>query len=59
MIAFEICSFVHFLNLLGVAPHCLDLGTVRSVTVEKFNGQDWEGSMQKHRTIRNMSKSPE
>ncbi|KAL2095048.1 hypothetical protein ACEWY4_009767 [Coilia grayii] len=43
----------------GVAPHCLDLGTVRSVTVEKFNGQDWEESMQKHQTIRNMSKPSE
>ncbi|XP_043096446.1 centromere protein V isoform X1 [Puntigrus tetrazona] len=36
----------------GVAPHCLDPGTVSSVTVEDFFGQNWEESMQKHQTIR-------
>ncbi|KAL4608781.1 centromere protein V [Arapaima gigas] len=40
----------------GVAPHCLDQGTVHSITVEDFCGQKWEESMQKHQTIRNMSK---
>ncbi|XP_016091353.1 centromere protein V-like isoform X1 [Sinocyclocheilus grahami] len=40
----------------GVAPHCLDPGTVSSVTVEDFCGQNWEESMQKHQTIRSMSK---
>ncbi len=40
----------------GVAPHCLDPGTVRSVTVEKFCGEKWEDSMQAHKTIRDMSK---
>ncbi|TRY94462.1 hypothetical protein DNTS_011380 [Danionella cerebrum] len=40
----------------GVAPHCLDPGTVRGVTVEEFCGQNWEETMQKHKTIRNMSK---
>ncbi|XP_023688848.1 centromere protein V isoform X1 [Paramormyrops kingsleyae] len=44
----------------GVAPHCLDKGTVRSITVENFCGVKWEESMQNHKTIRNMSKpSPE
>lgn len=41
---------------LGVAPHCLDPGTVSSVTVEDFCGQNWEESMQKHQTIRSMSR---
>ncbi|XP_026184106.1 centromere protein V isoform X1 [Mastacembelus armatus] len=41
----------------GVAPHCLDPGTVRSVTVEKFCGEKWEESMQAHKSIRDMSKS--
>ncbi|XP_018610913.1 centromere protein V [Scleropages formosus] len=40
----------------GVAPHCLDQGTVRSITVEDFCGQQWEESMQKHHSIRSMSK---
>ncbi|XP_035639077.1 centromere protein V-like isoform X1 [Oncorhynchus keta] len=40
----------------GVAPHCLDTGTVRSVTVEKFCGKKWEESMQNHQTIKGMSK---
>uniref|UniRef100_A0A672SXQ5 Centromere protein V-like n=1 Tax=Sinocyclocheilus grahami TaxID=75366 RepID=A0A672SXQ5_SINGR len=40
----------------GVTPHCLDPGTVSSVTVEDFCGQNWEESMQKHQTIRSMSK---
>lgn len=26
----------------GVAPHCLDPGTVEHVTVENFDGQNWE-----------------
>uniref|UniRef100_A0A8C8IAX9 CENP-V/GFA domain-containing protein n=2 Tax=Oncorhynchus tshawytscha TaxID=74940 RepID=A0A8C8IAX9_ONCTS len=41
----------------GVAPHCLDTGTVRSVTVEKFCGKKWEESMQNHQTIKGMSKT--
>lgn len=40
----------------GIAPHCLDPGSVRSVTVEKFCGDQWEESMQVHKTIRSMSK---
>ncbi|XP_066552291.1 centromere protein V [Amia ocellicauda] len=40
----------------GVAPHCLDPGTVRSVTVEDFNGEKWEESMESHQTIKSMSK---
>uniref|UniRef100_A0A671YGY6 Centromere protein V n=2 Tax=Sparus aurata TaxID=8175 RepID=A0A671YGY6_SPAAU len=40
----------------GVAPHCLDPGTVRSVTVETFCGEKWEESMQAHKSIRDMSK---
>lgn len=40
----------------GVAPHCLDPGTVQSVTVEKFCGEKWEESMQAHQSIRDMSK---
>uniref|UniRef100_A0A3Q1HKB7 CENP-V/GFA domain-containing protein n=2 Tax=Anabas testudineus TaxID=64144 RepID=A0A3Q1HKB7_ANATE len=41
----------------GVAPHCLDPGTVRSVSVETFCGEKWEESMQAHKSIRDMSKS--
>lgn len=45
--------------ILGVTLHCLDPGTVKSVTVEQFCGENWEESMQKHTTIRNMSKPTE
>lgn len=41
---------------LGIAPHCLDEGTVRSVVTEEFNGSDWERAMKEHKTIKNMSK---
>lgn len=44
---------------LGIAPHCLDPGTVHSVTVENFCGEKWEESMQVHETIRDMSKPEE
>lgn len=40
----------------GIAPHCLDPGTVRDVTVEMFHGEKWEESMQAHKNIRDMSK---
>ncbi|XP_012506856.1 PREDICTED: centromere protein V isoform X2 [Propithecus coquereli] len=40
----------------GIAPHCLDEGTVRSVVTEEFNGNDWEKAMKEHKTIKNMSK---
>ncbi|XP_012887410.1 PREDICTED: centromere protein V [Dipodomys ordii] len=40
----------------GIAPHCLDEGTVRSMVTEEFNGSDWEKAMKEHKTIKNMSK---
>uniref|UniRef100_A0A8C8SAF0 CENP-V/GFA domain-containing protein n=1 Tax=Pelusios castaneus TaxID=367368 RepID=A0A8C8SAF0_9SAUR len=40
----------------GIAPHCLDEGTVRSITVEEINGKDWERAVKEHKTIRSMSK---
>nr|XP_044987413.1 centromere protein V [Jaculus jaculus] len=40
----------------GIAPHCLDEGTVRSVVTEEFNGNEWEKAMKEHKTIKNMSK---
>ncbi|XP_012661386.1 centromere protein V [Otolemur garnettii] len=40
----------------GIAPHCLDEGTVRSIVTEEFNGSDWEKAMKEHKTIKNMSK---
>lgn len=40
----------------GIAPHCLDEGTVRSVVTEEFNGSHWEQAMKEHKTIKNMSK---
>ena len=48
-------SFVGVVFSPGVAPHCLDPGTVRSVTVETFCGEKWEESMQAHKSIRDMS----
>ncbi|XP_061608593.1 centromere protein V isoform X2 [Phyllopteryx taeniolatus] len=40
----------------GIAPHCLDPGTVQSVTEETFLGDKWEESMEAHKTIKDMSK---
>nr|XP_023868808.1 centromere protein V-like isoform X1 [Salvelinus alpinus] len=40
----------------GIAPHCLDPGTIRSVTVEKFCGQKYEETMKNHPNIRDLSK---
>lgn len=39
----------------GISPQCLDPGTVRSVTVEEFGGDNWEESMKAHKSIKNMS----
>ena len=52
-------TFLYVLLPLGIAPHCLDPGTVCSVTVEKFCGEKWEESMQAHKTIRGMSSALE
>lgn len=49
-------SFVAVVVSPGVAPHCLDPGTVHSVTVQKFDGEKWEESMKAHKSIRGMSK---
>lgn len=49
-------SFVAAVLSPGVAPHCLDAGTVQTVTVEKFCGEKWEETMQTHKSIRDMSK---
>nr|XP_025035072.1 centromere protein V [Pelodiscus sinensis] len=40
----------------GIAPHCLDEGTVRSTTLEEINGKEWEKAVKEHKTIRSMSK---
>uniref|UniRef100_U3CWD2 Centromere protein V n=1 Tax=Callithrix jacchus TaxID=9483 RepID=U3CWD2_CALJA len=40
----------------GIAPHCLDEGTVQSMVTEEFNGSNWEKAMKEHKTIKNMSK---
>ncbi|XP_029704918.1 centromere protein V isoform X1 [Takifugu rubripes] len=39
----------------GISPQCLEPGTVRSVTVEEFGGDNWEESMKAHKSIKNMS----
>uniref|UniRef100_A0A6J0UVK9 Centromere protein V n=1 Tax=Pogona vitticeps TaxID=103695 RepID=A0A6J0UVK9_9SAUR len=39
----------------GIAPHCLDEGTVNKVTVEAINGKEWEKAVKAHPTIRAMS----
>lgn len=40
----------------GIAPHCLDEGTVHSIVTEDINGKEWEKAMKEHKTIRDMSK---
>ncbi|XP_032072966.1 centromere protein V [Thamnophis elegans] len=40
----------------GIAPHCLDEGTITKITVEPINGKEWEKAVKGHPTIRTMSK---
>ncbi|NWR84698.1 CENPV protein, partial [Furnarius figulus] len=40
----------------GIAPHCLDDGTVRTIITEDINGKEWEKAVKEHKTIRDMSK---
>ncbi|KAJ6657292.1 hypothetical protein lerEdw1_002659 [Lerista edwardsae] len=40
----------------GIAPGCLDEGTVRSITLEPINGKEWEKAVKAHPTIKSMSK---
>ncbi|KAK8728324.1 hypothetical protein OTU49_009229 [Cherax quadricarinatus] len=40
----------------GIAPHCLDEGTVKKITLEKFDGKDWEQDIKKKSHIVNYSK---
>ncbi|XP_054857267.1 centromere protein V [Eublepharis macularius] len=40
----------------GIAPHCLDEGTVRSITMEAINGKEWEKAIKAHPTIKSLSK---
>uniref|UniRef100_A0A8D2PJZ0 CENP-V/GFA domain-containing protein n=3 Tax=Zosteropidae TaxID=36297 RepID=A0A8D2PJZ0_ZOSLA len=40
----------------GIAPHCLDEGTVQTIITEDINGKEWEKAVKEHKTIRDMSK---
>lgn len=40
----------------GIAPHCLDDGTVQTIITEDINGKEWEKAVREHKTIRDMSK---
>ncbi|PKK22506.1 centromere protein V, partial [Columba livia] len=40
----------------GIAPHCLDDGTVQSIVTEDINGKEWEKAVKEHKSIRDMSK---
>ncbi|KAG7157000.1 centromere protein V-like [Homarus americanus] len=40
----------------GVAPHCLDDGTVKKVKYEKFDGKNWDDAMKKNSHISNYSR---
>lgn len=40
----------------GVAPHCLDNGTVKKVKIEKCDGKNWEDFIKKNAHIANYSK---
>jgi len=31
----------------GVNPKCMESGTIKEIVVEKFDGQNWEESMEK------------
>ncbi|XP_020862640.2 LOW QUALITY PROTEIN: centromere protein V [Phascolarctos cinereus] len=40
----------------GIAPHCLDEGSVRSIVIEEFNGNEWEKAIKEQKTIQSKSK---
>ena len=40
---------------IGVMPHCLDPGTVQRVNIRKFDGTNWEQSMQHFPQIKDFS----
>uniref|UniRef100_A0A8C3US69 CENP-V/GFA domain-containing protein n=1 Tax=Catharus ustulatus TaxID=91951 RepID=A0A8C3US69_CATUS len=41
----------------GIAPHCLDDGTVQTIITEDINGKEWEKAMKEHKTIRDITPS--
>jgi len=40
----------------GIAPHCLDKGTVTEVSIEEYDGKNWEQAMAKDPSIKERSK---
>lgn len=42
IVVFNVIFFRSNPDGYGVAPHCLDPGTVEHITVENFDGQNWE-----------------
>ena len=44
--------------VVGVMPHCIDSATITSITVEQFDGKNWEDTMKdKSESIRQWSNS--
>uniref|UniRef100_A0A8D2PMR8 CENP-V/GFA domain-containing protein n=1 Tax=Zosterops lateralis melanops TaxID=1220523 RepID=A0A8D2PMR8_ZOSLA len=41
----------------GIAPHCLDEGTVQTIITEDINGKEWEKAVKEHKTIRDITPS--
>lgn len=40
----------------GVAPHCIDSNTIENITVQKFDGVNWEKSYENDKLIKELSK---
>lgn len=36
-------------------PHCVDKGTIKEIIIKKFNGQNWEKSMEEFPKIKEYS----
>ena len=37
-------------------PHCIVAGTIKEITIRKFNGQNWEESVEEFPKIKEFSK---
>ncbi|XP_071957915.1 centromere protein V-like [Antedon mediterranea] len=40
----------------GIMPHCIDPGTIKKTTLEVFNGENWEKSIEMNPEIQQRSK---
>ena len=40
----------------GVAPHCIDSDTIKTITIREFDGENWEIAIENDKLIKELSK---